>query len=97
VAIAQRGQQKQIRELLRMLHDWKNSDFVRLPAALRGEIELARAQEAGDRTVSRRAQRGPENRCIADYVCTLTDEQCAHLYQLLSGAASPSLARAFAG
>jgi dGTPase len=82
IALLQRGQQRILRELVKYLLRWKNSnaDFKRLPRRLRDEITTY-APSGGN-----------TNRCILDYLCTLTDGQCYALYYKLSGsrpAASP--------
>lgn len=100
IALLQRGQQRILRELVTYLFEWKQSvdDFKRLPRRLREEIEIARDQrEGGARRLARGyvkqanrdrpfAPRGHENRCILDYLCSLTDGQCYSLYYKLSGA-----------
>ncbi|MGW6447426.1 deoxyguanosinetriphosphate triphosphohydrolase family protein [Lentzea sp. NPDC055074] len=74
IALLQRGQQRILRELVKYLLRWKNSkaDFKRLPRRLRDDITLY-------------SDRGAPNRCILDYLCTLTDGQCYALYYKLSG------------
>ncbi|WHT21865.1 dNTP triphosphohydrolase [Crossiella sp. CA-258035] len=97
IALLQRGQQKILRSLVRYLYEWKQStsDFKRLPRRLRQEIETARRQQdggcadgyrSGNGTQRAYAPRGEENRCILDYICTLTDGQACALYYKLSGA-----------
>ncbi|MET9224377.1 dGTP triphosphohydrolase [Lentzea sp. NPDC003310] len=74
IALLQRGQQQLLRELVRSLLRWKNSkaDAKRLPRRLRDEIDMC---GPGDNP----------NRCILDYICTLTDGQCYALYYKLTG------------
>ncbi|ONI71035.1 hypothetical protein ALI144C_51735 [Actinosynnema sp. ALI-1.44] len=99
IALLQRGQQRILRELVQYLLEWKDSksDFKRLPRRLREEIIIA--QNGHGRIDSTRAYgdllrvrgnggfapRGDANRCILDYLCTLTDGQCYALYYKLSG------------
>lgn len=107
IALLQRGQQKILADLVRYLHDWKESrdDFKRLPFHLKQEIEIARGQNWGhaegevnlargyysiDSTERPFAFRGEENRCILDYLCTLTDGQTYALYNKLVGAKAAS-------
>jgi dGTPase len=101
VAVLQRGQQAQLRSLVRLLMEWKDSkdDFIRLPHRLREQIKLIREFEDGGVNVGvrrpGRPYRGAEERAILDYLCTLTDGQCGHLYRLLTGATAPSITGAF--
>lgn len=99
IALLQRGQQRILRELVQRLLEWKDSrsDFKRLPRRLREEIIIAgtgngRTDSAAAYkdllTIRGRggfAERGDANRCILDYLCTLTDGQCYALYHKLSG------------
>lgn len=97
IALLQRGQREVLKGLVNYLLDWKSSDsdFKRLPLRLKQEIQLARQQEhVTDVAAAYQnnghgrpyAPRGDENRCIVDYLCTLTDGQCYALYSKLSGA-----------
>lgn len=98
IALLQRGQQKILEDLVRYLVAWTQSkdDFGRLPGRLRQQIDLARAQQNGgklpggyhsdDEAERPMAPRGDENRCILDYLCTLTDGQTYALHNKLVGA-----------
>ncbi|MFC7614569.1 deoxyguanosinetriphosphate triphosphohydrolase family protein [Actinokineospora soli] len=97
MAVLQRGQQRVLKDLVVQLHDWAESDFGRLPRYLREEMEVARGEHRVSETREWRmltrtrcthgfVDRGDENRCILDYLCTLTDGQCYALHRKLSGA-----------
>jgi len=102
VAVLQRGQQELLKALIALLREWKDSksDFKRIPRRLREQIDLIRQIADGQITPGTRRpsrpRRGAEERAILDYLCTLTDGQCGHLYRSLSGASSPTIAGAFA-
>jgi dGTPase len=99
MALLQRGQQAILRQLVQLLLEWKDSksDFERLPRRLRDEITIAQegdgrahpSQPYRDLLAIRGSSgftpRGHANRCILDYLCTLTDGQCYALYYKLSG------------
>ncbi|MGX7825800.1 deoxyguanosinetriphosphate triphosphohydrolase family protein [Actinokineospora sp. 24-640] len=99
IAVLQRGQQRILRELVQYMLEWKDSksDFKRLPRRLREEIIISEGgngrsdckkayhnlrKARGDRGF---LNRGDANRCILDYLCTLTDGQCYALYYKLAG------------
>jgi len=97
IALLQRGQQQVLRRLVAYLLEWKEApkDFKRLPRRLRDEIEIARRQADGDTSITTGyekhdnarpfAPRGAENRCILDYICSLTDGLCYSLSEKLDG------------
>jgi dGTPase len=95
VAMLQRGQQNLLRKLVGLLNDWLREDRSRLPRALRQEVELAEAQIGRGRGSQPKPWRGQPTRSILDYLCGLTDDQCVHLYRVLTGTVSPSVAPAF--
>lgn len=91
LALEQRSQQLVLKQLVGMLQQWaqSKSDYGRLPARLRDELEIARLQGDGTSAIGARGpdhpRRGSEDRAIIDYICTLTDNYCVTLFQSLAG------------
>ncbi len=81
IADLQHSQQKGLRETIMLLLDRKERDFTRLRKPLHEQIEMRRR---GD-------PREPENRCILDYLCGYTDDQCSNLNLRLTGKAIPTI------
>ncbi len=89
IALLQRGQQAILEGLVQLLNRWVDGDRKRLPARLRGEVEIAEGLADGSLSAGygkeQHAPRGAAKRAILDYLCTLTDVQCTALFQKLSG------------
>jgi dGTPase len=87
----QQGQQHALEELVKVLHWWVYYDRTRLPRRLLEEVEITESQSKGQKDVDMFEKRGEINRCILDYLCTLTDEACLHLFRVLGGSRDGSL------
>ncbi|MGW3692298.1 deoxyguanosinetriphosphate triphosphohydrolase family protein [Streptomyces sp. NPDC005149] len=88
LAVAQKGQQRIIRDLFRdlvqILDDYEPGSRAtsRIPVHLRDIYETGMKFELGDDSTNDEYRRG---RAVCDYICALTEDQTIDLYERLTG------------